>query len=96
MKHAGATALDALEDLLAAIRAREGISERSRGVFYRKGRAWLHFHEDPSGLYADLRPSTEWLRFRVSRLEERKRLLKTIDRSSAPADMSNVRRRSGI
>jgi hypothetical protein len=37
------------------LRALEGVTERGRGVFYRKSRAFLHFHEDPSGLYADLR-----------------------------------------
>ena len=32
-----------------------GLKEKSRGVFYRKGRAFLHFHEDPKGLFADVR-----------------------------------------
>ncbi|HEX4183540.1 MAG TPA: hypothetical protein VHY34_09795 [Caulobacteraceae bacterium] len=51
MKHAGQEALDALE----AVRLRRALTERKRGVFYRKSRAWLHFHEDPAGLFADLR-----------------------------------------
>lgn len=55
MKHATPAALDALEPLLAALRAMDGLVERSRGVFYRKGRAFLHFHEDPRGLFADVR-----------------------------------------
>lgn len=55
MKHAGPAALDALEPLLAELRALPMLQERSRGVFYRKGRAFLHFHEDPKGLFADLR-----------------------------------------
>lgn len=55
MKHAGAAALDALEPLLAQVRALPGLVERSRGVFYRKGRAFLHFHEDPKGLFGDVR-----------------------------------------
>lgn len=55
MKHAGTAALDALEPLLAQVRALPGLTERSRGVFYRKGRAFLHFHEDPKGLFADVR-----------------------------------------
>ncbi|WP_068878077.1 MULTISPECIES: hypothetical protein [unclassified Phenylobacterium] len=55
MKHASPTALDALEPLLAELRALPGLVERSRGVFYRKGRAFLHFHEDPKGLFADVR-----------------------------------------
>lgn len=55
MKHATATALDQLEPLLVELRALPGLKERSRGVFYRKGRAFLHFHEDPTGWFADLR-----------------------------------------
>jgi hypothetical protein len=57
MRHAGAAALDRLEPLLAAIRATGALKEKSRGVFYLKSKAWLHFHEDPAGLFADIRAS---------------------------------------
>jgi hypothetical protein len=85
MKHAGAAALDALEDLLAAIRARGalpgGFKEKQRGVFYRQGKAWLHFHEDPAGLFADLRAGADWVRFPVSRPAGRTKLIAAIDRA---------------
>lgn len=55
MKHATAASLAALEPMLAELRKLRGLQERSRGVFYRKGRAFLHFHEDPEGLFADVR-----------------------------------------
>lgn len=55
MKHAGAAALDRLEPLLARLRAIPALREKSRGVFYLKSKAFLHFHEDPTGLYADVR-----------------------------------------
>jgi hypothetical protein len=55
MKHAGSTALDALEPLLARLRMFPALKEKTRGVFYLKSRAFLHFHEDPSGLWADIR-----------------------------------------
>ncbi len=54
MKHAGALALDALEPLLERLRPLP-MKEKSRGVFYRRSQAFLHFHEDPKGLFADLR-----------------------------------------
>jgi hypothetical protein len=41
--------------VLAAVRALPGPVERKRGVFYLKSKAFLHFHEDPAGLFADLR-----------------------------------------
>jgi hypothetical protein len=55
MKHAGPSALDALEPLLRRLRGLGGLREKSRGIFYLKSRAFLHFHEDPTGLYADIR-----------------------------------------
>lgn len=58
MKHAGAQALDRLEPLLARLRGFDALKERSRGVFYFKSRAFLHFHEDPAGLFADIRAAT--------------------------------------
>ncbi len=55
MKHAGAAALDRIEPLLARVRALPGLKEKSRGTFYLKSRAALHFHEDPAGMFADVR-----------------------------------------
>jgi len=55
MKHAGVTTLDQLEPLIERLRAIPALKEKSRGVFYLKSRAFLHFHEDPKGLFADIR-----------------------------------------
>ena len=55
MKHAGGAALDGIEPLLASIRAAGVLREKSRGIFYLKSRAYLHFHEDPAGMFADIR-----------------------------------------
>ncbi len=72
MKHAGTAALDQLEPLLAVIRTLPGLKEKGRGVFYRGGRAFLHFHEDPAGLFADVRlAGADFDRFRVETAEER-------------------------
>ena len=81
MKHAGAAALDALDALLADIRKREGLKEPRPGVFYRKGRAFLHFHEDAAGLFADLRDGGDWMRYPVSRPADRAKLFAAIDRA---------------
>jgi len=54
MRHARDQDLDRLEDLLEKLRALPGLTEKKRGVFYRKSRAFLHFHEDPKGMFADL------------------------------------------
>ena len=55
MKHAGSEALDRLEPLIARIRAIGVFKEPRRGCFYLKSKAFLHFHEDPAGLFADVR-----------------------------------------
>jgi len=55
VKHAGAQTLELLEPLLNRLRAFDALQERSRGVFYVRSRAFLHFHEDPAGLFADVR-----------------------------------------
>ena len=82
MRHAGPEALDDLESLLVEIRAVPGLVEKHRGVFYRKSTAFLHFHEDPTGLYADVRCGVEFERYRVETPEERRAALALI-RSTA-------------
>ena len=55
MKHAGAQTIRQLEPLLARLRAIDGLVERKAGIFYLGSRAFLHFHEDPAGVFADIR-----------------------------------------
>ncbi len=84
MKHAASAALDQLEPLLTDLRALEGLKEKARGVFYRRSRAFLHFHEDPSGLHADLRlAGDDFERFRVQDEAERATLLALVRQSLA-------------
>ena len=80
MKHATSNALDALEGLLVQIRTLDTLLERKRGVFYRKSSAFLHFHEDPAGFFADIRTGPEWGRLPVNTAKERKAFLSTIKR----------------
>ena len=75
MKHATNQALDQLEDVLAEIRKLGKLSEKKRGVFYLKSTAFLHFHEDPTGLFADLREGDNFQRYAVTSSSERKQLL---------------------
>ncbi len=80
MKHAGAEALDGLDPLLAELRSFPALVERKRGVFYRGSRAFLHFHEDRTGMYADVRleRDDDFTRLRVSTRAERTRLLRAV------------------
>jgi hypothetical protein len=78
VRHARAQALDDLEPFLERLRAVPGLVETSRGVFYVRSKAFLHFHEDPSGLHADVRLGPEFSRFRVETEKERDELLTRI------------------
>jgi hypothetical protein len=82
VKHVSRAGLDELEDLLRELRSVDGLKEKTRGVFYRGSRAFLHFHEDPSGLYADVRVDAGFERFRVTTKAERKRLVSLVRRST--------------
>jgi hypothetical protein len=86
MKHAGRAALDALSDLLVNLRAKTGLVEKRPGIFYVKGKAYLHFHEDRAGLFADLRQGGDWLRFPVNSSDERAELLEIIGRNARARD----------
>lgn len=85
MKHAGAEALDALEPLLNEVRRAAGLNERKRGIFYRKSKAFLHFHEDPAGMFADVKLSGDgdYTRLRVSTAAERKAFLAAVKKALA-------------
>ena len=78
MKHAGEIALAAIADQLAQIRTLK-LKERSAGVFYFKSKPFLHFHEDPSGIYADVRVDVEWERFAIADPVAWRKLLKRIN-----------------
>ena len=80
MKHAGPAALDDLHDVLAAIRRHASLRERRRGTFYLGVKAFLHFHEDRAGPFADVWTTDRWTRLRVATKRERATLVRTVGR----------------
>lgn len=76
MRHARPDDLGPLDDLLAQLRGLDGLVERSPGTFYRRSKAFLHFHADPAGLFADLKVGDEFERQRVTTKAEQRQLLK--------------------
>jgi len=83
MKHATDDALDRLEPLLGRLRALDGLRERTRGTFTHRSRAFLHFHEDPAGLFADVRFADDFERHEVTTASQQSRLATTIERHLA-------------
>jgi hypothetical protein len=85
VRHANDEDLDQLESLLAALREIPGLTERKRGIFYRRGKAYLHFHQDPAGLFADVRAAGEedFSRHAVTSDRQRAQLLKVVRAEAA-------------
>jgi hypothetical protein len=78
VRHARSDALDRLEPLLVRLRQVEALRERSRGVFYRGSKAFLHFHEDGDALFADVRFGPDFERKDVTTAKAQDQLLRQI------------------
>jgi len=64
VRHATPAGLERIGDLLTELRDVDGLVERTPGVFYRRSRA---FHEDPAGMFADVRlTGDDFVRLRVT------------------------------
>jgi hypothetical protein len=101
MKHAGERALARLAPLLAALRT-WGLREPKPGTFYRGSVAFLHFHEDAAGDFADLKVDGDWQRLRVVTQRERaqlqvrvRRVLRRLSRDPAASRRASRSPRSG-
>ena len=79
MRHARDDDLDQLEPLLTGLRELPALREKKRGNFYRGSRAFLHFHADPAGLFADVRFHEEFERVRVTTRKEQRDLLARVE-----------------
>ena len=66
MKHASAQTLEHLEQLLGELRNFAELKEKKPGIFYYRSGAFLHFHEDPTGIFADVKIGDDWLRIEAS------------------------------
>jgi len=79
MKHASAQTLTILEPLLARLRAFATLRERKPGTFYRGGSAFLHFHEDPAGIFADVKiANAGFTRVSVATADQQAKLLEMV------------------
>jgi hypothetical protein len=83
MKHASASALKDLTPLVERLRTYDTLKEKRPGVFYRSGKAFLHFHEDPEGYFADVRtnPTGEFVRLPVTTTAQQSSLIAMIERN---------------
>ena len=82
MRHARNDDLDRIEPLLVQLRAIDGLTEKSRGVFYLRSKACLHFHADGDDTYADVRlTGDEFERTRATTKAEQRALVAAVRRA---------------
>jgi len=82
MRHATPQDLERIAPLLHDLRTLDGLTERTPGVFYRRSRAFLHFHGDPDGIFADVRlRGDEFERMPVSSRGAQAALLRRVRRT---------------
>jgi hypothetical protein len=55
MAHADEAALQRLLPLLRQLREIKGLREMKPGIFYLKGSAFIHFHDEAGALFGDLK-----------------------------------------
>lgn len=80
MKHAHQDTLEQLSPLLQQIGSRmPPLKEKGAGKFYLKSTAFLHFHDDPMGIFADLKVEGDWQRYPVNDDQDYSALLEAID-----------------
>jgi len=82
MKHASEKILCSHSGLLAQLRAISELNEKRLGVYYKKSRAFLHFHEDEGKLFADVRlDGANFHRLAADSNPEQKSLLSRIQKA---------------
>jgi hypothetical protein len=83
MRHATSEDLDVAADLVVSLRGIDSLTEKRPGIFYRRSKAFLHFHAEGTDLFADVRidPGADFERVRVTTKAEQRRLLAAIRRS---------------
>lgn len=88
MRHVGKDAPASLAPVLDELRQREELDEKSPASFYLRSKAFVHFHADAAGLFADLKEDfVSFTRYRVTTQAEQRAFLARVDRclSGAPA-----------
>lgn len=78
MKHADAATFERIATLLDALRKIPQLRETRPGIFHLKSRAFLHFHDDPSGIFADVRLTDDFVRLPVTTRAQQTVLLKKV------------------
>jgi hypothetical protein len=80
------TTLDRIAPLLEVLRTHPALRELRPTVFQLNDRDFLHFHDEPEGIFADVRLKSGFVRLPVSSHSEQLELLERIDHSLSSLD----------
>jgi hypothetical protein len=89
------TTLECIEPLLAVLREYSAFSEVRPTAFHLNGRDFIHFHEEPEGIFADVRLSKSRIRMPVSTQQQQAELLERIEDTLLSLQSHTSMRRTG-
>lgn len=88
MPRADSDALLLLAPVLRQLRDIKGVREERPGIFYARREAFVHFHEDANGLFADLKKSggSGFDRYPLATPAQQRKLVEDAKRRAARLD----------
>jgi hypothetical protein len=83
VKHLGREAWAKIDPFLEQLRAVPGLKNpKSRANFHYKSKAFLHFHDDPEGLFVDVKlDGKNWTRMNATTAAGKKQILAAVLRA---------------
>ncbi|HWM71626.1 MAG TPA: hypothetical protein VNO35_33995 [Steroidobacteraceae bacterium] len=87
--------LDCIGPLLAVLRAYEALSEVRPTVFHLQGKDFIHFHEAPDGVFADVRLAKGQVRMPATTPQGQSELLERIEATLSTVELHAAGKRGG-
>ena len=93
MRRAGSATLARIQPLLEDLRSRTVLREARPGIFTLQSRAFIHFHDDDAGIFADVRLADAFVRMPVTSRLEQADLLERVDECLSTVESGETERR---
>ena len=89
-----AETLQVIQPLLSVLRNNSALVEVIPTVFHHNGRDFIHFHEEPEGLFADVRLTRGQVRLPATSQTDQAELLEAIEDTLLALDAHSKRKRT--
>jgi hypothetical protein len=87
--------LQVIEPLLSVLRSYSALIEVRPTVFHHNGRDFIHFHEEPKGIFADVRLTRGQVRLPATTQADQAELLGVIEKTLLALETHSTRKRTG-